>query len=681
MTRILLSGSCGFVGSHILDRILEKTDWEVVVLDKINYAGFLKRISTLDHFNPDRVKFVWHDLRAPINEYVINEIGTDIDYIAHLAANSSVEATIKDPVGSVYDNVLGTVNLLEFARTLENLKLFNMFSCYDSKTRVFTKNGLKKYSELNVGDIVFTINPDTKKVEEQPVEKIIIQDYEGEMVHFDNRTNDLLVTPNHRMYDNNLLVREASDCGEGIKLPLGFKYSGASTQINEYNLGSLFYVIGVYLGNGFTAYQKKVRKNKSGLDKKDFIARRNNKGQFIRGRTGTIESTITDSWRVFFDVPENDKARAKLGKSLTDLGIEYTSQKGKSGEHLYFTSEEWVKFFDQFGKEAKNKFIPDKFKQYDSKYLKQLFDGLIDSDGNWQYVSFSTVSDKLANDICEIGMKIGLIPTKRLRTTDCIYEGRSIQGVSHWINFSDKNQSVGKKMIHREDYKGKIWCIRVKNKNFLVERNGKYAFSGNTDETLGPAPEGVNFTEDAPHNPSNPYSAGKSGAEDYSLAYHTTYKVPVFITRTMNVFATRQHPEKLVPTVIRKVLKGEVVPMYSNAEKTKAGSRFWIHATNVADALLFLFEKAKAGEKYHIVGTECNNLDLAQKIAKIIGKPLKYEMTGDYALRPGHDFRYGMSGEKLAKIGWKLTLDLDESLKETVEWYLKNQEWLLMEGK
>jgi dTDP-glucose 4,6-dehydratase len=316
--KVLITGACGFVGGHILEYFLDKTDWNFVIIDKLSYAGRLSRIRNLSNYSEKRVRFVWHDLSAPINDFVKQEIGK-IDFIIHMAANSSVEDTIKYPLRSVYDNVLATVNLLEYAKVVKP-KLFNYFS---------------------------------------------------------------------------------------------------------------------------------------------------------------------------------------------------------------------------------------------------------------------------------------------------------------------------------------------------------------TDEVYGPAPLNHNFDEQSWHRPSNPYSAGKAASEDYCYAYFITYGVPIFITNTMNVFGENQHPEKFIPTVIRKVASGETLPVYSNKAKTKAGSRFWIHGKAVADGLLFLLNgKAKPGERYHIVGTEKNNLDLAKKIAKIIGKPLKYKMYDFHTSRPGHDLRYGMNGEKMAKMGWCLPYTIDEYLEQTVKSYL-----------
>ena len=204
-----------------------------------------------------------------------------------------------------------------------------------------------------------------------------------------------------------------------------------------------------------------------------------------------------------------------------------------------------------------------------------------------------------------------------------------------------------------------------------TQKNLKLMNYFSTDETYGPMPEGEDATEDYPHRPSNPYSAGKAGGEDYCLAYFTTYKVPVFITNTMNIVGYSQGGEKFVPSVIRCIKEGKTIPIYSNKEKTKAGSRFWIFAYDVADAILFLLDRAVAGERYHIVGTEKDNLDLAKEIAGLMSKELKYEMVNFHESRPGHDLRYGMSGEKMAKMGWKLKFGLTEAFEEIIKSYTR----------
>jgi len=208
-----------------------------------------------------------------------------------------------------------------------------------------------------------------------------------------------------------------------------------------------------------------------------------------------------------------------------------------------------------------------------------------------------------------------------------------------------------------------------------------------TDEVFGPAPSGVWYKEGDRHNPSNPYSAAKSGGEQLCIAYANTYKIPILITNTMNVFGERQHPEKFIPLSVKKVLSGEEVIIHSNKEKTKAGSRFYIHARNVSDAVLFLLLKSSetldihdpGKGKYNIVGEkEIDNLSLAKLIAKILDKPLRYQMIDFHSSRPGHDLRYALDDRKMRSFGWSPPVGVEKSLEKTIQWMLlpENKRWL-----
>lgn len=208
-----------------------------------------------------------------------------------------------------------------------------------------------------------------------------------------------------------------------------------------------------------------------------------------------------------------------------------------------------------------------------------------------------------------------------------------------------------------------------------------------TDEVYGTAPQGTDYKEGDRYNSGNPYSASKAAAEQICYAYSNTYKLPIVITNGMNILGERQHPEKYLPKIINYVLDGKTLPIHSNPEKTKAGQRHYIHARNVADAVLFVIQHtdelldnidASKG-KFHIVGEkELDNLELAQMVAKYVGREVKYEMVDFHSARPGHDLRYSMSGEKLARLGWKPPVTLEESVRSIVEWTLEpeNIKWL-----
>jgi len=198
-----------------------------------------------------------------------------------------------------------------------------------------------------------------------------------------------------------------------------------------------------------------------------------------------------------------------------------------------------------------------------------------------------------------------------------------------------------------------------------------------TDEVFGPAPKGIDYKEWDRYKSSNPYAASKAGAEELCIAYENTYKLPIIITHTMNVYGERQHSEKLIPLCIKKILKGEKVLIHADKTKTKSGSRKWIHARNVCSALLFLVEKGKSGDKYNIVGEkEVSNLEIARFVARVMGKELRYEMVDFHSSRPGHDLRYSLDGTKMKNMGWELPKTFEQSLEKTIKWTIENKEWL-----
>jgi dTDP-glucose 4,6-dehydratase len=208
-----------------------------------------------------------------------------------------------------------------------------------------------------------------------------------------------------------------------------------------------------------------------------------------------------------------------------------------------------------------------------------------------------------------------------------------------------------------------------------------------TDEIFGSAPIGVAYGEYDRYNSTNPYSASKAAAEELCVAYENTYKIPMMITHTMNVFGERQTPEKFIPLCINKVRKGEKVFIHSNSEKTEAGSRFYIHARDVADAIHFLITTQPESphkifnqpmcRKFNIVGKEeIDNLTLAKMIAKAQNKELNYEMVDFHTSRPGHDLRYALSGDLMRSLGWEPKIALSQRIEEVTKWYLNNLRWL-----
>jgi dTDP-glucose 4,6-dehydratase len=207
-----------------------------------------------------------------------------------------------------------------------------------------------------------------------------------------------------------------------------------------------------------------------------------------------------------------------------------------------------------------------------------------------------------------------------------------------------------------------------------------------TDEVYGPAPEGTDFPEWSPIVPSNPYSASKAAQEAIAISYWRTYAVPLIITNTMNLIGERQDTEKFVPSTISKVNAGKTVTVHGNEDEI--GSRFYLHARNHADALHFLTTHTRPTafargvhdkpDRYNVRGErEVNNLEMAQMIAGILDKPLRYELLDFHHERPGHDPRYALDDAKLRAMGWTPPIPLFDSLEKAVNWTLVHPEWLL----
>ena len=209
----------------------------------------------------------------------------------------------------------------------------------------------------------------------------------------------------------------------------------------------------------------------------------------------------------------------------------------------------------------------------------------------------------------------------------------------------------------------------------LVSLEKFFYFS--TDEVFGPAHNDTMFKEWDRHKPGNPYSASKSAAEQICVAYENTYKLPVMIVNVMNAFGERQHMEKFIPLCINKIINNEVIDIHCYPDGVTPGTRFYIHARNIAAAVLFLIDKGTIGEKYNISGkNEISNLEIARRIGTIMNKRPTFRLTSNATDRPGHDVRYGLDGSKLDAMGFDYPVDFEESLERTIKWTLTHPKWL-----
>jgi dTDP-glucose 4,6-dehydratase len=205
-----------------------------------------------------------------------------------------------------------------------------------------------------------------------------------------------------------------------------------------------------------------------------------------------------------------------------------------------------------------------------------------------------------------------------------------------------------------------------------------------TDEVFGTATDEVQFDEYSRYNSGNPYSASKASGEELAVAFYNTYKMPIYITHSMNVFGERQQAKAFIPICINKILNGETLTIHSDETLTQIPSRKYVYAKDVADAVMILLntnidyiehEGLKKVPKFNIVGIEnLSILDIAQTIAATIGKELNYKLTSSD--RPGADIKYSMSNSHMYKLGWEAKVPFNTAIPGVVEWFLKNKEWL-----
>lgn len=190
-----------------------------------------------------------------------------------------------------------------------------------------------------------------------------------------------------------------------------------------------------------------------------------------------------------------------------------------------------------------------------------------------------------------------------------------------------------------------------------------------TDEVYGSIEKGSSRETDR-LEPRNPYSACKAAGDLLALSYFTTFGFDVVVTRSSNNYGPYQYPEKVIPLFITNLLEGKKVPLYGDGKNV----RDWLHVQDNCEAILTIAQKGKKGEIYNIGGgNEVSNIELTKKILKLMGKG--EEMIQPVQDRPGHDRRYSLDSSKVKGLGWKPRRNFDEGLKETVDWYIKNEWW------
>ncbi len=227
---------------------------------------------------------------------------------------------------------------------------------------------------------------------------------------------------------------------------------------------------------------------------------------------------------------------------------------------------------------------------------------------------------------------------------------------------------------------GTVNLLNAAKAHWKDDFGGKLFYHISTDEVYGSlGNEGV-FTEKTAYDPHSPYSAAKASSDHFVRAYFDTFGLPIVISNCSNNYGANQFPEKLIPLFINNIRHNKPLPVYGKGENV----RDWLFVEDHASAIDTIFNKGKIGETYNIGGNnEWTNIDLIRVLCKTMDEKLGREEGASEKLityvkdRAGHDLRYAIDSSKLQnELGWKPSLQFEEGIEKTIDWYLDNQEWL-----
>lgn len=261
-----------------------------------------------------------------------------------------------------------------------------------------------------------------------------------------------------------------------------------------------------------------------------------------------------------------------------------------------------------------------------------------------------------------------------------LFRDYQFDGVIHLAAESHVDRSISDPMSFiMTNIVGTVNLLNAARANWK-DMEGKRFYHVSTDEVYGTLGETGLFSEETPYDPRSPYSASKASSDHLVRAYNHTYHMPVVLSNCSNNYGSFQFPEKLIPLVINNIKHRKPLPIYGDGKYT----RDWLWVGDHAAAIDLVYHKGRDGETYNIGGNnERKNLDLVHTLCdtvdELLGRPVgEARKTITFVKdRPGHDRRYAIDATKIKdELGWEPTVNPEQGLKMTAEWYLKNEEWL-----
>ncbi len=262
-----------------------------------------------------------------------------------------------------------------------------------------------------------------------------------------------------------------------------------------------------------------------------------------------------------------------------------------------------------------------------------------------------------------------------------LFEKYAFDAVIHLAAESHVDRSIADPLAFvKTNVMGTCNLLNVCRKQWNDKLENKLFYHVSTDEVYGSLGKDGFFTETSPYDPRSPYSASKASSDHFVMAYYHTYGLPVVLSNCSNNYGSHHFPEKLIPLMINNIKNNRPLPVYGKGENV----RDWLYVDDHALAIDMIFHKGRVGEKYNIGGfNEWKNLDIVYLLCNIMDKKLGRQAGESAKLisfvkdRPGHDMRYAIDAGKLNKeLGWKPSLQFEEGLEKTVDWYLQNETWV-----
>jgi dTDP-glucose 4,6-dehydratase len=264
---------------------------------------------------------------------------------------------------------------------------------------------------------------------------------------------------------------------------------------------------------------------------------------------------------------------------------------------------------------------------------------------------------------------------------DSLFDKYHFTGVIHLAAESHVDRSIIDPLSFvKTNVLGTATLLNACRKHWKNNTEGKLFYHVSTDEVYGSLGDEGLFTEETCYDPRSPYSASKASSDHFVMAYYHTYHLPVIISNCSNNYGPYHFPEKLIPLMINNIKTNKPLPVYGKGENV----RDWLWVEDHASAIDLIFHKGRTGEKYNIGGlNEWKNIELVRMLIRIMDKKLNRPAGASEKLiqfvtdRPGHDLRYAIDSSKLMnELGWKPSLTFEEGLEKTVDWYLRNEEWV-----